>query len=968
MSLVQNPFNGYLYLGEGNSFYRSTDGGANWTAITNNMNLTGDHFTSLFAFPGGRMIYRDFGGVGYSSDFGATWIKSTTGMDGGMITNLLARSNGHLLATAHQAGIIRSTNGGASWQKTRDFGGEIYYSIIENPQDQSLWATVVCDGLIQSTDGGNTWTVKNSNLTNTCLRDFGINPSTGAWYVSSDAGIFQSTNSGTSWSLTSAPVSGDIRFRSNGEIFIVGSGSVYKGSADATNWTNISPSIYARSIAVAQNGWLIAIGYPMKLSKDNGATWTDVYNDEVQISYVDPQGIIWAGGRSGLLRSIDHGMNWEPISLVGISDPYVTAITKRSADNKLYIGTNGSGIFKSVSTYQINAVTMTVPANLSTGVSRSPVLSCNPVTNASTYQFQISSASDFSSVVFDSLSGGTTVNVPVQLEAGSQYYTRARGVNDAGAGPWSQTIGFTTVFLTPAFSRTPVYLNQANEGQSFSVSVDSVRNKPSNVYLVYGVAGQETGTDLLMTLSGENFSASVPAQTVTQKGFWFRIKAVNTGGTAYSPSASGMYSVPVQLMTSGIAQVKSSGTYPAGIPTKAYYSVGNPLNANIDLTLVFGPADPKNWNAWYYDGTQFVETTVMDNTGRGYVIYNQTSATRDIIVTSATTNALNRFSDLVLKPGWNVVSWPLSYTANITIRNNALVGSVWSYNGKSGWQAVTQLKPFGAYAIYNRGSSDITAGSAITTGGIAKSATGESNGAVWQMNFTVKSGEYEDRFNRIGLATDEMESMLLNEPEPLSIGKGLSAYFHDSFRLASDFRKQTHNVHRWEMTIENHTESRQTELSWESVNLPDGQTVKIYDYSYDRVIDLREQTQYEFSIGKNHKLAVIAGSSGQVDQDIRKMRSNIPDDFFLSQNYPNPFNPSTTIQFGISKQSFVSLKIFNALGQEVTTLINDVKNPGQYQSVWNGKDRLGRSVASGIYIYRLQADGFTQTKKMLYLR
>ncbi len=102
--------------------------------------------------------------------------------------------------------------------------------------------------------------------------------------------------------------------------------------------------------------------------------------------------------------------------------------------------------------------------------------------------------------------------------------------------------------------------------------------------------------------------------------------------------------------------------------------------------------------------------------------------------------------------------------------------------------------------------------------------------------------------------------------------------------------------------------------------------------------------------------------------DVKDEQKGTPTNFKLYPNYPNPFNPSTTIRFGISKTSFVSLKIFNALGQEVATLISEVKNAGQYQSVWNGKDRNGRSVSSGIYIYRLQADGFTQSKKMLYIR
>jgi len=92
------------------------------------------------------------------------------------------------------------------------------------------------------------------------------------------------------------------------------------------------------------------------------------------------------------------------------------------------------------------------------------------------------------------------------------------------------------------------------------------------------------------------------------------------------------------------------------------------------------------------------------------------------------------------------------------------------------------------------------------------------------------------------------------------------------------------------------------------------------------------------------------------------------------QNYPNPFNPSTTIRFSVPKESFVSLKVYNILGQEVVTIAEEFKNVGTFNATWNGRNNAGNQVASGMYLYRIEAkpaDGtqpFTSLKKMILLK
>ena len=89
---------------------------------------------------------------------------------------------------------------------------------------------------------------------------------------------------------------------------------------------------------------------------------------------------------------------------------------------------------------------------------------------------------------------------------------------------------------------------------------------------------------------------------------------------------------------------------------------------------------------------------------------------------------------------------------------------------------------------------------------------------------------------------------------------------------------------------------------------------------------------------------------------------------FLGQCYPNPFNPSTTIRFGLSERMHVRLQIYDVSGRLVRTLVDGMRSEGEHFERWDGADSAGRTVASGVYFYRLDAGSFTETKKMVLLR
>lgn len=91
----------------------------------------------------------------------------------------------------------------------------------------------------------------------------------------------------------------------------------------------------------------------------------------------------------------------------------------------------------------------------------------------------------------------------------------------------------------------------------------------------------------------------------------------------------------------------------------------------------------------------------------------------------------------------------------------------------------------------------------------------------------------------------------------------------------------------------------------------------------------------------------------------------IPGDFALGQNYPNPFNPSTTISYQLSEGTSVRIAIYDLMGREVRELVNGHKSEGTYQVVWDGLNSSGSTVASGVYLYKMEAGDFVQTRKLI---
>jgi hypothetical protein len=151
-------------------------------------------------------------------------------------------------------------------------------------------------------------------------------------------------------------------------------------------------------------------------------------------------------------------------------------------------------------------------------------------------------------------------------------------------------------------------------------------------------------------------------------------------------------------------------------------------------------------------------------------------------------------------------------------------------------------------------------------------------------------------------------------------------------------------------------------VSWNfSYTAPDSLTTDTIYSVANSVNGNGNPSQDQWNFGQNFVIHIIDNPVNIETGDLQ------PEDFVLLQNYPNPFNPSTTLSFVISNSSFVSLKVYDILGNEIAVLVNEDLDPGEYKVEFFPESSI-QQPASGIYLYQFNAGSFVDTKKMILLK
>ncbi|MBL7994178.1 fibronectin type III domain-containing protein [bacterium] len=582
----------------------------------------------------------------------------------------------------------------------------------------------------------------------------------------------------------------------------------------------------------------------------------------------------------------------------------------------------------------------------------------------------------------DSVNASATTYDNTGLLENSTYYYIVYAAHPWGVSQASGQTSATTSLVAPVITgaqaqHTPT---TPSENQAVTISVP-VAGSGLTVRIFTGAGYQILGDSTDMTLSGGNtYSYTVPANRVSYLGLWYRIKAINAAGVDIYP-ATGRTEIAITANPGSVATIITSGAYSSGIAADGYSTISLPLNTSLNLVPILGAQEfdgnnvPTNWRAVTYDPTSTTfsnVTSLVNNTAYFLYIRGDDPVAVFSGMPAGSTNPKLLFDAYVLKPGWNLVPWPFAFGATISVTDPAKVDAAIWQMAAGDWSQVTQVKAFGGYAIKNKTAGNVILGTAVNWTTVAGKHLAD---ADWTIRIKAESSKRHDYFNYIGvssLSTDLYD--LLDVSEPMSMGNDVSLYFaaknelDQVEKLASDVRSNQVDGNVWEMNVANNVNEKSLTLNWELPAMPPNHKMMIVDVNNNEFLDMEQIATYHFRAKKDNKFKIVVGKNEFVDQAIEKIRAELPREFGIAQNYPNPFNPSTTIQFDVARSGNVKVKVYNVLGQEVATLVDGYFETGKQSVQWNGKDALGRQVASGVYMYRLEAGKIAKTKKMMLIK
>lgn len=573
------------------------------------------------------------------------------------------------------------------------------------------------------------------------------------------------------------------------------------------------------------------------------------------------------------------------------------------------------------------------------------------------------------------------------LLPGQTYYYRAYAYNGAGEARNYLTLNPTLESVTTtADDQSPTITTAAIAvTQNFNTPVTITGNASDNVgiesvRLLYRRGNVSTFSQRVMVLkSGNSVSGTwedtIPRSDVTGLGVIYRIVATDLamrGDTTADMSFD--VSLPANEITTQLSTKYSDGIPNSrkGSRTKGWYLFSIPMNlsspkASDVLSDAFGTVN-ELWKIFNEDRKLVSESPLIIN--KGYWIKHLNNANKPVSLPSGTVLRLTSTTIPLSANKWQLIGNPFTVPAVIVNRPAELQGPVgWDgekYVGESGnvttpYNPIQVLDPFQAYWV-NPGPSAVTLTVAPQSLGLSKRST--SRDANWWLQFSATVGELTDELNYIGTMSTPF---YVTELPVLEEYVSLSFPYTDGDRTI-DFVESNNKGQTWVMHVASNLDEKYATLTWQQHDLPKDFVVRILDVSSNAEVDIYS-AQYRYRRAGRHEFRVFVGTETYTRSEFDKAVAELPSQFNLSQNYPNPFNPTTTIRYDLARAGQVSLVIYNLLGQKVHTLVgNQYQQTGRYTITWDGRNDAGAVVASGVYLYRLQAGNFVRTRKMLFLK
>ncbi|UCH62827.1 MAG: leucine-rich repeat domain-containing protein [Fidelibacterota bacterium] len=512
-----------------------------------------------------------------------------------------------------------------------------------------------------------------------------------------------------------------------------------------------------------------------------------------------------------------------------------------------------------------------------------------------------------------------------------------------------------------------------------------------DVFLHYGAGGASLSPTGMGDVGGGVYADTIPGSEVTFKGIVFFVRAADAAGNA---DTSDYQFVPVQFNQGDLTTGISGSDFSGGFPMDRWRLIsvpGAPDNASVG-TIIEDALDASTDTTWrLYEYTRDTGNPWRQFStfapGASYWLYQQVGSGIHFDAGTGKTDNLSGF-DITIKPGWNLVGTPFPFKSSISLDQGTYYGPI-TFTGSdtalTGWTGIrSELVPWGGYAVYNRTGDDQTVtlsaepGLVVSKDLLAKGIADQPDG--WLLQLRAEGKTYADVANTVGRLAGATEQLdYFDNPEPPYIGGFISlAMERDDWganlpRFTSDIRSIEENDGIWDLELFVKGEKGPITLSPDlQGDLPPGNRIILLDVMtrevHDLLTDHRQLVLTRYREDFPYHLKVVAGSASFVEYTTDEILASLPSDFSLAQNYPNPFNPATTLRYSLFQPARVTLKVYNLLGQEVVTLVDGWQDLGHYEAVWEGRDRFGVQVASGIYFAVYMAEGRLFTRKMVLMK
>ena len=499
--------------------------------------------------------------------------------------------------------------------------------------------------------------------------------------------------------------------------------------------------------------------------------------------------------------------------------------------------------------------------------------------------------------------------------------------------------------------------------------------------IFYRKGGETNFTEApMLKNSGNNYQLEIPASAVTSRGVEFFVAAVDGEGNSVRHPLSGIISIPVNIVAQ--SEQKSSTQ-----PANSYRLISVPLNLADKtprgvLKDDLGAYDRKKWRFFSLQAdqsyTEFPNGTF--ESGKAFWLIVKESGRRLRIGPGISNSTAAPFV-IPLHAGWNFIGNPFNFPAPAQAQlGNGTTFGIYSFDGA--WSdpqspELKELQPFEGYAVFTRTATTLSINpdrSGSSTNRVHK----EKITPAWSIRIMAECGDARDRNNLAAAAGGAAREWDENDyPEPPVIGDYVSVYFPHpewgayAYNYCTDIRPEPRDGEIWEFAVRSNMRDK-VQLTFAGVeSVPPEYGVWLSDETIGITQNLREKNHYAVAvIEENHpkRMKLLVGKSKFVNAKLTALQ-NIPATHELAQNFPNPFNPTTTIRYGLPQPARVTLKVFNALGEEVAVLLNGLPQAaGYHTAIWNGRNQLDERVASGLFFYRLQTDNLVLTKKMILVR